>query len=189
METLIGASKILTILSGFLIFFANSPVKLTQPEIKIENEEIIVNSYLLHGFSRELQELILSGTEVTIKFKIILKYGNKIIRYKEVNHTVSYDLVTKRYTVIYQEEGKKFETKDQMIMKNKMSRLKINLLPINMITPDKQYSLRITAELLPINVKALKGGRFLLSALWDYKKPKTECKIVYVRTIGDIRIE
>lgn len=178
METLIGASKILAIMSSFLVFFSNSPVKLAPPEMSINNNYVIVNDRLLHGFQKELIELIHSGTKVTIRFELVLKQRNEVVRTCEITHSVIYDVAKQEYTVICSEREKNIQTRNEREMREIMSNVNITILSAQEIIPCKDYCLQVTAELLPIRIRALRGGEFLLSALWDYKKPRAECKIV-----------
>ncbi len=181
METLIGASKILAILSSFLVFFSNSPVKLVPPQMCINDNQVMINERLLYGFQEELTELIHSGTKVTIRFEIVLRQRNEVIKACEITHSVVYDVAKQEYTVICSEGEKReknIQTRNEREMRERMSNVDMSILSAQEIIPGKDYCLQITAELLPIKIKALRGGEFLISALWDYKKPKAECRVV-----------
>jgi hypothetical protein len=178
MGTLIGASKILAIMSSFLVFFSNSPVKLAQPQMSINDNQVIIHERLLYGFQEELTELIHSGTKVTIRFNLVLRQRNEVIKDCEITHSVIYDVAKQEYTVICSEREKNIQTKNEREMREKMSTVDIAILSANEVIPDKDYCLQVTAELLSIKIKALRGGEFLLSALWDYKKPTAECRVV-----------
>lgn len=178
METLIGASKILAIMSSFLVFFSNSPVKLAPPQMGINDNQVIINERLLYGFPEDLTKLIHSGTRVTIRFEFVLKQGNELIKTCELSHSVIYDVVKQEYTITCSEREKNIQTRDEREMKERISHADITILPAQEIIPGKDYCLQVTAELLPIKIKALRGGEFLIPALWDYKKPKAECRII-----------
>lgn len=178
METLIGASKILAIMSSFLVFFSNSPVKLAPPQMNINDNQVIVNERLLYGFQEELTELIHSGTRVTIRFEFVLKQGNELIKTCEISHSVIYDVAKQEYTVTCSEREKNIQTRNEREMRERMSLVDITILSAQEIIPHKDYCLQVMAELLPIKIKALRGGEFLIPALWDYKKPRTECRVV-----------
>ncbi|MFH1861125.1 MAG: hypothetical protein ABH870_09015 [bacterium] len=178
METLIGASKILAIMSSFLVFFSNSPVKLAPPQMNINDNKVIINERLLYGFPEELTELIHSGTKVTIRFELVLKQGSELIKTCEITHSVVYDVAKQEYTVICSEKEKNIQTRNGKEMRERMSSVDTAILSAQEIIPCKEYCLQITAELLPIKMKALRGGEFLIPALWDYKKPKAECRVV-----------
>jgi len=176
METLIAASKILAIMSSFLVFFSNSPVKLAPPQMGIDDNQVIVSERLLYGFPEDLTKLIHSGTRVTIRFEFVLRQGNELIKTCEISHSVIYDVAKQEYTVTCSEREKNIQTRDEREMKERMSHADIIILPAQEIITDKEYCLKVMAELLPIKIKALRGGEFLIPALWDYKKPKAECR-------------
>ena len=178
METLIGASKILAIMSSFLVFFSNSPVKLAPPQMGINDNQVIVNEQLLYGFQKELTELIHSGTKVTIRFELVLRQENEIIKTCEISHSVIYDVAKQEYTIICSEKEKIIQTRNEREMRERMSNVNTAILSAKEIIPGKDYCLRVMAELLPIKIKALRGGEFLIPALWDYKKPGAECRVV-----------
>ncbi|MDI6781366.1 MAG: hypothetical protein QME49_04580 [bacterium] len=178
METLIGASKILAIMSSFLVFFSNSPVKLAPPQMCINDNQVIIHEHLLYGFQKELVDLIHSGTKVTIRFELALRQKNEVIKACEITHSVVYDVAKQEYTVSCSEREKDIQTKNEREMRKRMSNVDTAILSAHEVIPGKDYCLQITAELLPIKIRALRGGEFLLSALWDYKKPRAECRVV-----------
>ncbi|MEK7812646.1 MAG: hypothetical protein AAB296_02710 [Candidatus Desantisbacteria bacterium] len=178
MGTLIGASKILAIMSSFLVFFSNSPVKLAPPQMCINDNQVIIHERLLYGFQKELIELIHSGTKVTIRFNLVLKQRNEVIKACEITHSVIYDVAKQEYTVICSEREKNIQTGNGKEMRERMSNVDTAILSAQDVIVGKDYCLQITAELLPIKIKALRGGEFLISALWDYKKPMAECRVV-----------
>ncbi|MFH1963275.1 MAG: DUF4390 domain-containing protein [bacterium] len=178
METLIGASKILAIMSSFLVFFSNSPVKLAAPQMNIKENQVIVNEQLQYGFQKELTELIHSGTKVTIRFVLVLRQGSKLIKTCEITHSVVYDVAKQEYIVACSEKEKNIQTRNEKEMRERMSTVNTAILSDQEIIPSKDYCLQVTAELLPIKIKALRGGEFLIPALWDYKKPRAECRVV-----------
>ncbi|MFH1562869.1 MAG: hypothetical protein ABIF11_05565 [Nitrospirota bacterium] len=181
MEFWVIASKLMAMVSGFSILFSFQPqqVLLTPPQIAIENEQLIVKSKLLNAFSEKLDEIFLSGTSVTLKFKISLKEKNgQLIEEKEIFHTVSYDLVKKEWTVICASTSPPKKTVDTVQMKRWFRELNAKLVLGEKILPKKLYLLEIEANLLPIEIMALKDKKYDLMSFWGYKVPEVTSRVV-----------
>lgn len=172
MEFLVMASKLMAMLGGFSILFSFQPqVSLMPPQITVESEQLTVKTKLLNAFPEELDEIFLSGTPVTLKFKVNLRDRNGLIEEKELFHTVIYDLSKREYIVIISYQPSSKTTTDILEMKKWFGELNANLVPKEKILPEKLYIIEIAACLLPIKIKPLKM-KFDLMTFWEYKIPK-----------------
>jgi hypothetical protein len=184
METLIAISKLFTAFTAILLFFFqhNPPVGLTRPTLKLESGYLTINSELVNGFPKELEELILSGTEITLKFRIILRENNKIVQEKKILHSLVYDIIKKEYIITSSEKSRPFKTKDRAKMKEWMSKLNgIKLISELKFQPQKIYWVEVSCTLAPIEVKALNKKEFDLMRFWNYKTPLSKSKKYLLR--------
>lgn len=151
--------KIMVIIFLFFIFsnfnFALE-TEVVIPSFKIESNNLYVSAFLKNGFTSEIKTAINIGIQGTFKFSIELREKNAFLFFIDkkiktiiINHQVFYNALEKKYIVKLDEKQDKFcfvsnlEEAENMIKKIE----NIPIIPINLLSKNSHYYLRIKAEI------------------------------------------
>jgi hypothetical protein len=156
------ATKVIAILIGVTALMAGkkNDVVITPPAIRTISDTIFVSTELRNAFPKKLEEIILSGTPVTLRLAI--SAGNQR---GEVTHCVKYDLSKKNFLIINPPDSS--IAKDMDAAKRLMSRFN----NMRIVHPGKEVTIILRATLDRAKIEALENKEFELMCFWDYQAP------------------
>ena len=139
-------------------------------------EQVLVYFRVKNCFSKAMEDAILAGITTTFLFTIEL-YSQRSFWFDkkesvlEIKHSVKYDNVKRTLYVTYTESGKKPEQfKELRKAEIAMSDLSgIPIIAVTRLIRDKQYYVRVRAELVKIRLPLDLKNTFLFSSLWNFK--------------------
>ncbi|MDI6791245.1 MAG: DUF4390 domain-containing protein [bacterium] len=182
MDFLLAIARVMALLSNILIIVSPSASKvyITSPSARLSSDYLTVNAKLENGFPKALDDLILSGTKITLRFKVTLLQGKLKSRELEVIRQVKYNLSKKSFVVFFSETKAGKETQDLEVVHRWMSELRaIEILPSSEIDLEEKYILLIEAALDPIEVVGMREEKFELMILWKNVIPKASQKVSF----------
>ncbi|MBI4722596.1 MAG: hypothetical protein HY769_06315 [Candidatus Stahlbacteria bacterium] len=156
------ATKVIAVLIGVAVLFGGKKgdIVFTTPNIKVISDTVVINTTLKNSFNKELKEIILSGTPVTIR--LLISANNLIM---EVPHSIRYDLIAKTFTVT--------KLQDSLIVKdfNSASRSINGFNNIKLFCPAKELTVIMKAVIDPTKIAAIGNKNFELMCFWNYQAP------------------
>ncbi len=161
-------------IGGFFLFSRGGP-NFDRIVVKTVKDTIFVESTLKNGFNEGLNEIIMSGSEVVISYRINFVERNQnsseeILVCKDVNQSIKYHLVSNEFFIVRNYDTLKIV--DFSKARDEVSRFVIGLIPINQISEQSRYSIRLSATLNTIEIEALNRESFDLNAFWNFRYPK-----------------
>jgi hypothetical protein len=180
-DFLLAIAKIMALFSSILVF-VSSPhdVRITHLEPEITSGYLTLSARLENGFPEALDEVILSGTVVTLRFKITLLHKKRKIKALEVLHQVKYDLSEKKFIVFFSETDTQRQTHDLETVHKWMSELRcMKIVPLKEVRFGEEYLFLIEASLDEIKVIGGQEGKFDLMVLWKNVTPKASRKVSF----------
>lgn len=169
-----GTKIAAALLGGWILFGHSAKVpSLSPPQMASSGGKIVVSTVLKDGFPDELDQVILTGTPVTLDFSASLLDDTKSLSEQETYHTVTYDPGTKAFSVIA--DGASKTTSDQQTMQSWLGSLtNLPLVETSTLRPEGSYRTVVQARLEPISVEAVEGKKFDLMTLWQFRVPKAQ---------------
>jgi hypothetical protein len=178
-----GTKVAAALLGGWVLFghSAKAP-SLSPPQMASSTGRIVVSTTLRNGFSDDLNQVILTGTPVTLTFSAALLDDTKSLIEQESHHTVTYDPGTKAFCVIADSETK--TTNDQQTMQSWLTTLtNLSLLETSALRAEGSYRAVVQAKLEPISVEAAEGKKFDLMTFWQFRIPKAQSEAIAGTTL------
>jgi hypothetical protein len=156
------ATKAIAVLIGVtaLLIGKKGDVVITPPAVRTVSDTIFITTELKNAFPKKLEEIILSGTPVTVRLSI--SSGKQR---GEVTHCVTYDLSKKNFLVVKTPDSLTVEDIDAA--KRLMSRFE----DIKIVLPGREVTIILRATLDPAKIEALENKEFELMCFWDYQAP------------------
>jgi hypothetical protein len=173
-----GTKVAAALLGGWILFghSAKTP-SLSPPQMASSGGKIVISATLKNGFPEELDQVILTGTPVTLTFSAALLDDTKTLIEQETYHTVTYDPGTKAFSVVANGEIK--TTSDKETMQSWLGALaNFPFLETSALRPEGSYRAVVQARLEPISVEAVEGKKFDLMTLWQFRVPKAQSEAV-----------
>ncbi|MEW6321405.1 MAG: DUF4390 domain-containing protein [Acidobacteriota bacterium] len=116
------------------------------------------------GLDAQVRDAIQSGLKITFAYNVDLRlevpaWIDRTVASSLVSHTVEYDSLTRRYTVVRMIDGRTEEaivTGDfELVRKLALGLDKLPLFPTRLLEPQREYYVRVRADARP------RGGAFL----------------------------
>jgi hypothetical protein len=160
---------------SLIVFLTKTGPGFTPITITHENDSLEVTTVLKKAFTRGLEEIILSGTEVGIFYTCMFLerdpdgfiaplYEETYYRYLVYNAVDDNFLITTDST--YSTEGN-----DPEKAKNIISSITVRVAAYDDIDPEHDYAVRFTASLNTIEIEAIEASNFDLNAFWNFSNP------------------
>jgi len=173
-----GTKVAAALLGGWILFghSAKAP-SLSPPLLASSGGKIVVSTALDNGFPDDLEQVILTGTPVTLTFTAALQDDAQTIVEQGTRRTVTFDPGTKTFSV--NSGGETQTTSDQKTMEAWMGTLvNFPLIETSSLRPGGSYQAVVQARLEPISVEAVEGKKFDLMTLWQFRVPKAKSEAV-----------
>jgi Domain of unknown function (DUF4390) len=126
----------------------------------VRDESVFVSFELADGFTDEVRAAIKSGLQTTMTFTVDLRakaplWMDRTISSAVVSTTVQYDNLTRRHTVVRTLDGRVEETRvteDEAVVKELMTNFdRVALFRTSMLEPNREYYVRVRAQVRPSN--------------------------------------
>ena len=147
-----------------LLSMGEHPVSLAKPEVSMRSDTLFISTKINNGFSKELMEIIKSGTPVTFRLKIEVDENIYFV------NTVHYDIEERIYQIRLNKEEVEFKTEDEKKMKEIVSNFTNIFILARDIPPSKKITIRVSLD--PVILEFLDDEEFDLMTLWNYRSPK-----------------
>jgi hypothetical protein len=177
-KTLVALFLVLAVL--FVSLSPAAPVKdkaeVVGLAVRQEQGNLLASFHLENCFTSKMEEAVLSGVTTTFRIRVVLeKSGCALIQPSVLNltleHSVKYDLLKKEFRVRLPEhpDGVCY-TKDFEEAKRLMSTVRdLPVMPLRRLEKDRNYVLRIKAELSRFKLPLFLRYIFFFVSLWDFE--------------------
>lgn len=152
-----------------LLTMGEHPVSLSKPEVSMRSDTLFISTKINNGFSKELMEIIKSGTPVTFRLKIEVDENIYFV------NTVRYNIEERIYQIRLKKEEVEFKTEEENKMKEIVSSFSSVFILLEDIPPSRKFTIR--ASLDPVLLEFLDDEEFDLMTLWDYRSPKQTVEV------------
>lgn len=147
-----------------LLSMGEHPVSLSKPEVFVSGDTLFISTRVNNGFTKELMEIVKSGTPVTLRLKVEAVENIYFI------HTVQYDIEKRIYTIEREGEKGEAKTEDEKKMQEFVSNFSHVFILVENIPSSQKITIR--ASLDPVKLDFLEDEEFDLMTLWDYRSPQ-----------------
>lgn len=150
-----------------------------------KEEQVIYTSFgVENAFTDRMEKAIKSGIPSTFTYYIMLVesnsalFGEKRVVSRTIKRTVTYDIINNRYFVTMREGDDPIamanfdEVKKLMVSVNKIA-----VAPTSWLLPNREYKLKVKAELDKIKLPFYLHYLFIFVSLWDFKTDWVEVDI------------
>ena len=171
---ILGVKVVGTAISLIVLLTKTGP-SFTPITLLHENETIFIETSLKKAFSKGLDEIIMSGTEVGIIYTCTLLERDQDgfispLYEKTIYQYILYDPVRDSFWVKKEQHsqmpGHALDSVQQTIVL-----LSVPMISIHSVTPEKDYAIKIVASLNTIEIEAIEADDFDLNAFWNFKYP------------------
>lgn len=140
-------------------------------EIKLDKniDYIIINSELKNAFKEDFKPLFRSGREIPVWFEVEVYENKQIVYLNKFRHIVSFDPLSKFYTISLEESNLKYRTSSLSDLKQMISALELQI--EHDFDFSKNYEVVIRSYLKKVYLSSLKK-EFDLNVLWRYQTPQ-----------------
>jgi len=156
-----------------LLTMGEHPVSLSKPEVLMKGDTLFISTKLNNGFTKELKEIIKSGTTVTLRLQV---EADKKCYF---THTVHYDIEKRVYNIDFGEgvviDDRKISTDNEEKMIGLVSHFSHIFFLKNEISLSQKIKIR--AFLDPVRLDFLDNEEFDLMTLWDYISPQQTIEV------------
>lgn len=134
-----------------------------------------VSFRIANCFTAEMEDAVLSGVETTFKILLVLeKPGFSLLRSKLVDvvldHTIKYDRINNEFQVKRSQNQQVLTTTDFEEAKKWMSEVNdLPLIPMWRLEKERDYRLKVKAELSKVRLPLFFRYIFYFVSLWDFK--------------------
>jgi hypothetical protein len=178
--SLLAAKGLGALIGGLLLLIQQSP-GFASPELVVRNDTVYVRTSLTHGFNKDLDRLLESGSLVAVAYT-----ANVFARDREGGtaefapfsfyHSAVYDPASGNYTVYRSElRGRPDSLSITEGLGQTRSKLTSVMAPIyraSRLPPESEYSCRIEAALNTIELEGTDGKELDLNVFWNYRYPR-----------------
>ncbi|OGC43025.1 hypothetical protein A2Y85_03075 [candidate division WOR-3 bacterium RBG_13_43_14] len=176
---ILGIKAIGTVIS-IVIFITKSGPSLTTPDILIYEDSVRVETTLKKAFSKGLDEIIKSGSEVGIFYNIELLEKDeqglaRLLFEKTIRQYIVFQPSTNEYIISLLDDSE-LSINDLDSAKVLLSKIGINMIVVDRIKVECDYQVRLTAALNTIEIEAIDAKHFDLNAFWNFKYPMKNTK-------------
>lgn len=172
-------TKVAAALLGGWVLFGHSPKgpTLSPPLLASSGGKFVVSSALKNAFPEELDQVLLTGTPVTLVFTAALLDDTKVLQEQNVYHTAAYDPGIKVFS--FSEGGVDRTTTNLDTLQAWMGTLTgYPLAEVSTLRPEGRYQVTLQAKLEAIAVEAMEGKKFDLMTLWSFRVPKARSEVL-----------
>lgn len=148
-------------------------------EIIRYDNKIVCSATLSNCFNEELDKIFLSGEIIRINFQVqTFEKGNREpIDEKTFHHHIKYDLVDQYFEIYLSEKDNNFVSEDITESKTKLAKIEeFEVIKTDILEFGKKYYIKLTAEMEPIYLNALKKNIDLM-IYWNNKKAVCKTKV------------
>jgi|GEM_PF-2135707 len=175
---------------SLIVFLTKTGPGFTPITLVLHEDSVIFQSSLRKAFTKGLDEIIMSGTEVGIFYTCTFLerdqegYITPVYEKTTYRHLVydpaldSFQLVTDK---VYHIAGTDLDRAKQEI-----STITAVIVPAVDIVADHKYMLKIVAALNTIEIEAIEAENFDLNVFWNFKYPSTQTKWISGENIGSL---
>lgn len=176
----------LTLLVCTILVSAHAQNKAHMADIKAwKEEQVIYTSFRVeNAFTDRMEKAIKSGIPSTFTYYIMLVesssnlFGQKRVVSRTLKRTVTYDIINNRYFVTMREGEDPIATTNFDEVKRLMVSVdKVAVAPVSWLLPNREYKLRIKAELDKIKLPFYLHYLLIFVSLWDFKTDWAEVDI------------
>ena len=168
---------------GLLVFFASNvgAAELVELSPVLRDTGISVSFRVAEAFDDDIESSVQSGLPVTFRYKVELKrnrrfWMNPTIAVREISATVTYDNLTRQYSLILEIDGEMDRTEvvaDVQTMKHFMTSFdSLPLFELSLIQPNGQYYVRVKG--------VMKERNLFLFIPWDAGTNWAEAHFTYL---------
>ncbi len=173
---------------SIIILITKSSPSFTAPDIMMQNDSLHVESMLRKAFSKGLDEIVKSGSEVGIFYTIELLEKDeqglaRLLFEKTLGQYIRFS-PSRNVFIISLLNGSEMTLDDLDSAKTAITSVSINLIPINQVKPEYDYQVRLTAALNAIEIEAIGAEHFDLNAFWNFKYPMKNTKWINGRELA-----
>jgi hypothetical protein len=126
----------------------------------VRDEAVLVSFNLADGFTEEVRAAIQSGLQTTFTYTVDLRaraplWMDRTISSAVISTTVQYDNLTRRYTVVRTVDGRVEETRvtesERVVRELMTSFERVALFRTSLLEPNREYYVRVRAQVRPSN--------------------------------------
>ena len=154
-----------------LLSMGEHPVSLSKPDVFVSGDTLFISTRVNNGFTKELMEIVKSGTPVTFRLKV------EAIENIYFIHTAKYDIEKRMYTIEREGEKGEVKTEDEKKMQEFVSNFSLIFIPVKKIPSSQKINIR--ASLDPVKLDFLEDEEFDLMTLWDYRSPQQTIEVKF----------
>ncbi len=167
------------ILSALLVpsqSFAKTKASIQDLDVRIEDGIVIIGFVIDNCFSPKMEEAVLSGVPTTFHIRILVQNRRWLFLRSNVldvtlERTIKYERLKREFRVILPETTELVHTTTSFFeAKEWMSRVEdLALIPTWRLDENREYTLRVKAELSKVNLPLFFRYIFFFVSLWDFE--------------------
>jgi hypothetical protein len=178
--SLLAAKGLGALIGGLLLITQQSP-GFASPELVVRNDTVYVRTVLRHGFNRDLNRLLESGSLVAIAYTATVFARDReggVVEFTPFSfyHSAVYDPGAANYTVYRSElNGRPDSLSTTEGLEQTKDRLRSVMAPVHhasRLPPEFEYSCRIEGALNTMELEGIDGRELDLNVFWNYRYPR-----------------
>lgn len=175
------AAKGLGALVGSIILLTRAVPGFADPALLVQNDTLYFETSLRHGFNKELDQILDSGSPVAVAYTLTLlvrddEGATRTLDPVDFFHSAVYDPVEQRYVVFQSERSGKSDSltylESRVQAKKLLSSVEAPVVPLTLLHPGTQVACRVEAALNTITLEALERQELDLNTFWNYRYPR-----------------
>jgi hypothetical protein len=178
--SLLAAKGLGALIGGLLLITQHSP-GFASPELLVRNDTVYVRTELQHGFNKNLDQLLESGSLVAVAYTTTIYARDQeggIVEFAPFSffHSAVYDPGSGSYTVYRSElSGRPDSLVNTEELEQAKERLAAVTAPVHRLPelpPDFEYSCRVEGALNTIELEGMEDKELDLNVFWNYRYPR-----------------
>ncbi|UCG42287.1 MAG: hypothetical protein JSU73_10465 [candidate division WOR-3 bacterium] len=178
--SLLAAKGLGALIGGLLLITQHSP-GFASPELVVRNDTVYVKAELKHGFNKNLDQLLESGSLVAIAYTATVFARDRaggVVEFAPFSfyHSAVYEPGAGNYTVFRSElsggQDSLSTTGGLELTKDRLTSVMAPVYRASELPPDFEYSCRIEGALNTIELEGTDGKELDLNVFWNYRYPR-----------------
>ena len=188
--SLLAAKGLGALIGGLLLLTRTSP-GLVDPELVVRADTLYVRTTLTHAFTRDLNEVLESGTTVAVGYTATLlardaQGGEVAFEPERFFHSAQYDPVEQRFVVYRSELTGSPDTLVYAETRRDAENLLITVFaplgPLAALPAELEYSCRLEAALNTVAMEGMSDNELDLNVFWNYRYPRATSRWIDLAT-------
>jgi len=185
---LIGTILILTLTAGTAPAAADGKPHISGLELHQGESEVLLSAHLVTDLGEEMREALRGGVPLTFSYRINLTskgsiLGEKVVRKREIIHTLEFDPVKQFYRFTGEGYGKQPEirtTRDEEEALRWLTEIvDWPLYPFHRLEKNLRYRVRVMATLRSVELPSVLGYLFFFTTIFNQETPWAQLDFTY----------